>query len=43
MPVATFVAFKTVACLAVTVFAIVVTILWALRIVHSEKLVFATP
>jgi intracellular septation protein A len=43
MPVATFVAFKTVACLAVTVGAIVVTILWALRIVHSEKLVFAAP
>jgi intracellular septation protein A len=43
MPVATFVAFKTVACLAVTVGAIVVTILWALRIVRSEKLVFATP
>jgi intracellular septation protein A len=43
MPVATFVAFKTVACLAVTVGAIVVTVLWALRIVHSEKLVFAAP
>jgi len=41
MPVATFVAFKTLACLAVTVGAIVVTILWALRIVRSEKLVFA--
>jgi intracellular septation protein A len=43
MPVATFVAFKTLACLAVTVGAIVVTVFWALRIVHSEKLVFATP
>jgi hypothetical protein len=42
MPVATFVAFKTLACLGVTVGAIVVTILWALRIVRSEKLVFAT-
>jgi hypothetical protein len=41
MPVATFVAFKTVACLAVTIGAIVVTILWALRIVRSERLVFA--
>ncbi len=41
MPVATFVAFKTVACLAVTVAAIVVTILWALHIVRTEKLVFA--
>jgi hypothetical protein len=42
MPVATFVAFKTLACLGVTVGAIVVTILWALRIVRSEKLVFAS-
>jgi hypothetical protein len=41
MPVATFVAFKTVACLAVTIGAIVITILWALRIVRSERLVFA--
>jgi hypothetical protein len=41
MPVATFVAVKTVACLAVTVGAIVVTIFWALRIVRSEQLVFA--
>jgi hypothetical protein len=40
MPVATFVAFKTLACLAVTVGAIVVTILWALRVVRSERLVF---
>jgi hypothetical protein len=43
MPVATFVAVKTVACLAVTVGAIVITILWALRIVRSERLVFSTP
>lgn len=41
MPVTTFVAFKTLACLAVTVGAIVVTVLWALRIVRNEKLVFA--
>jgi hypothetical protein len=41
MPVATFVAFKTVACLAVTVGAIVITIFWALRVVRSEHLVFA--
>jgi hypothetical protein len=43
MPVATFVAVKTVACLAVTVGAIVITILWALRIVRSERLVFSAP
>jgi intracellular septation protein A len=41
MSVATFVAFKTVACLGVTIGAIVITILWALRVVHSERLVFA--
>jgi intracellular septation protein A len=41
LPVATFVAFKTVACLGVTIAAIVVTIFWALRVVHSERLVFA--
>ena len=41
MPVATFVAFKTVACLAVTIAAIVITVFWALRVVHSERLVFA--
>ncbi len=43
MPVATFVAVKTVACLAVTVGAIVITIFWALRIVRSERLVFSPP
>jgi hypothetical protein len=42
MPVATFVAFKTVACLGVTIGAIVITIFWALRIVRSERLVFAS-
>jgi hypothetical protein len=41
MPVATFVALKTVACLGVTVSAIVVTVCWALRIVRTEHLVFA--
>lgn len=41
MPVATFVAFKTVACLGVTIAAIVITVFWALRVVHSERLVFA--
>lgn len=43
MPVATFVAVKTVACLGVTVAAIVVTVVWALRIVRTEHLVFAAP
>jgi intracellular septation protein A len=41
LPVATFVAFKTVACLGVTVTAIVITVFWALRVAHSERLVFA--
>lgn len=41
MPVATFVAFKTVACLTVTISAIVITVFWALRVVHRERLVFA--
>jgi hypothetical protein len=40
MPVATFVALKTVACLSVTIGAIGITIVWALRVVHSEQLVF---
>jgi hypothetical protein len=43
MPVATFVAVKTLACLGVTIGAIVITILWALRVVRSERLVFAFP
>jgi hypothetical protein len=41
MPVTTFVAVKTVTCLAITVCAIVVTILWALRTARREHLVFA--
>ncbi len=41
MPVATFVAVKTVACMSITVAAVVVTIFWALRIAHREQLVFA--
>jgi hypothetical protein len=41
MPVAMFVAVKTVAALAISVAAVVVTISWALRTVHSEQLVFA--
>ena len=42
MPVAMFVAVKTVACFSISVAAVVITIAWALRIVHSEHLVFAT-
>jgi hypothetical protein len=42
MPVALFVAVKTVTCFAISAAAVVVTIWWALRIVHSERLVFAT-
>jgi hypothetical protein len=41
MPVAMFVAVKTVACFGISVAAVVITIAWALRIVHSERLVFS--
>lgn len=41
MSVPMFVAVKTVACLGVTVAAIVTTVFWALRIARSEHLVFA--
>jgi hypothetical protein len=41
MPVPMFVALKTVACLGITVAAIVITISWALRIARSEHLIFA--
>jgi hypothetical protein len=41
MPVAMFVAVKTVACFSISVAAVVITISWALRIVHSERLIFA--
>lgn len=41
MSVPTFVALKTVTCLAITIAAIVITILWALRTAHHEHLVFA--
>jgi phospholipid/cholesterol/gamma-HCH transport system permease protein len=41
MPVATFVAFKTLTCLGVTIGAIVITIMCALRVVRNERLVFA--
>ena len=43
MPVATFVAFKTLTCLAVTIGAIVITILWALRVVRSERRCSCSP
>jgi hypothetical protein len=42
MPVAMFVAVKTVACFGISAAAVIITISWALRIVHSEHLVFAT-
>jgi len=41
MPVPMFVALKTVACLSVTVSAIVLTISWAMRTTRSEQVVFA--
>ncbi|MGO9877222.1 MAG: VC0807 family protein [Acidimicrobiia bacterium] len=41
LPTTTFVAFKTVVSLAITISAIVLTVLWALRIAHAENLVFA--
>jgi hypothetical protein len=37
-----FVALKTIASLGVTVAAIVITIVWALRTAHNEQLAFAT-
>jgi intracellular septation protein A len=43
MSVPMFVAVKTIACLAITVAAIVITISWALRTARSEQLVFAAP
>jgi hypothetical protein len=41
MPVALFVALKTVASFSITGAAIVITVVWALRIAHDEELVFA--
>ena len=41
LPTTTFVALKTIVSLAITISAIVLTISWALRIAHSENLVFA--
>jgi hypothetical protein len=41
MPVPLFVAVKTIACLAITIAAIVLTVMWALRVAHAENLVFA--
>ena len=38
MPVATFVAVKTVACFGISAAAVAITIAWALRTVHSEQL-----
>jgi hypothetical protein len=41
MPVALFVALKTVASFSISGAAIVITVVWALRIAHEEELVFA--
>jgi hypothetical protein len=42
LPVATFVALKTGACLAITFGGILLTVTWAIRTARSENLVFAT-
>jgi hypothetical protein len=42
LPVAMFVAFKTIASLGITAAAISVTVVWALRIAHHEQLAFAS-
>jgi intracellular septation protein A len=41
MPVPLFVALKTITCLAITIAAITLTILWAMRVARAENLVFA--
>ena len=41
MPVAMFVAVKTLACFGISAAAVAITIAWALRTVHSEQLEFA--
>jgi hypothetical protein len=41
MPVGAFVAVKTLACIAITVAGIVVTVSWSVRTAHRENLVFA--
>jgi len=41
LPVPAFVALKTIACAGITATAIVITVLWALRTVRREQLVFA--
>jgi hypothetical protein len=41
LPVATFVALKTVACFGITIGAVVLTVTWSLRIARREDLVFA--
>jgi intracellular septation protein A len=43
MPVAPFVALKTITCIAITALAVVVTVTWSVRIARSENLVFAGP
>ncbi len=41
LPTTTFVALKTVVSLAITISAVVFTVLWAIRTAHAENLVFA--
>jgi hypothetical protein len=41
LPTSTFVALKTVVSLAITISAVVFTVLWAIRTAHTENLVFA--
>jgi hypothetical protein len=42
LPVATFVALKTGACLAITFGGVLLTVTWAIRTARRENLVFAT-
>lgn len=41
LPTATFVAVKSIVTLAITVAAVVLTVVWSVRIAHRENLVFA--
>ncbi len=42
LPVTSYVVFKTMICLAITVAAIVLTVVWSVRVARNEDLVFAT-
>ncbi len=43
LPVAAYIVFKTTICFAITAAAVVVTVIWSVRVAHSEELVFASP